>query len=143
MPYTLIMWAVVLCVLVPACLRSPGALILFTWWVVDMVVYYVIGDVPAGVDIVLDLVALGMMMRYACCYMEILALVLFMPALASHMVLSTYTDWLVSYWLGIAQFLLVGISAWQGNTWTEYHQLRRRLCDDISSHRAFLVRRFV
>lgn len=111
------MYAVVVCVGIPASFRSPVALVLLAWWLIGMGVWWAFGALPPAFSVAFDLIALGLFARYAVTGLELLAGLLFIVTICSHLMLDQWGDWQASWLIGLGQFLLVGGSALQMRTW--------------------------
>jgi mannose/fructose/N-acetylgalactosamine-specific phosphotransferase system component IIC len=131
-PWTdLVMWGVVLFVCAPASLRSPVALTLLVWWLAGMGVWLVLGTVPPGVSIALDLVAFGFVVWRACTAPDIIVAGLFFSSIHAHAVLDPFNEWAMTWAIGIAQMLLAGLGALRVNSWREHLERREAARDDL------------
>jgi len=113
-PFSAIMYAVVIGVGVPAAFRSPVALTLLVWWLLGMAVWLVYGTVPKEAAVALDVVAFAAIIGLAfqpwftVTWSTVLVASLFAPSIYAHLHLDKDGDWLVSWVIGNAQFLIAG-----------------------------------
>jgi hypothetical protein len=126
-----LMFGVVVGIGVPAAFRSPVAFILVIWWLVGNGLYHALGGLTLWASVTVDTLAFIAVARVLATPCDLTVLVLFFPTLAAHAILTGHSHWLMTWLLGMTQFLLAGGSALMLKSWRDAEEHSKKIHSDI------------
>jgi len=120
----------------PAALRSPVAMVLFAWWVIQQAAWELFGPMPGLVYFAFDLVAFVAIAALAAGYAELVVLALFGTTFMAHLLyaggsMDEWTNWAVAWVVGNLQFLIAGAGARKYRCWSDALERREPFRDDV------------